>query len=94
MRNEDNKTTYITTTLPPSDVLLFFGACRGRVEGCFLGRGCGVVAAGFGVFGWFGLEGVFVLGAFGSWRTEAIFAGDVGAGMKPHDVGRVVRIRC
>lgn len=64
MRDEDNKITYIATTLPPSNVLLFLGACRGRVEGCFLGRGCGVVAAGFGVFGWFGLEGVFVLGVF------------------------------
>jgi hypothetical protein len=27
MRNEDNKITYIATTLPPSDVLFFFGAC-------------------------------------------------------------------
>lgn len=39
-------------------------------------------------------KGVLVMGAFLSWRTEAAILVDVGAAIKPHDVGSVERIRC
>jgi len=72
--------TYISPALPRSTSLLRLGRRLAGVESGFLGRGRGVVGAGFAVFVRFGLEAVFGLGVFAGLLGEGVGEGARGGG--------------